>query len=183
MPPAVPVQTLEPAIFNFNWLSATGAGILIAALIAAVVMRLKGKDIVQVFGLSAFSTRFTMITIASLMGLGFLTRFCGLDATLVLAFARTGVLCPFFGTFIGWLGTSSTGYDTSSNVLFGSLQKLTAQQLHTSPYLMTEPTPAALWARWSLRRASSWPAPRPAATARRAPSSVLSSSTASRSPA
>ncbi|WP_220399105.1 L-lactate permease [Granulicella sp. WH15] len=137
MPPAVPTMTAEAAVFNFNWLSATGTGILIAAIIAALLMKLKPKDIVEVFGKAAYSTRFTMITIASLMGLGFLTRFCGLDATLGLAFARTGVLYPFFGTMIGWLGTASTGSDTSSNVLFGSLQKLTAQQLNISPYLMT----------------------------------------------
>jgi lactate permease len=77
-----------------------------------------------------------LITIASLMALGFITRFCGLDATLGLAFARTGFLYPFFGTLIGWLGTASTGSDTSSNVLFGSLQKITAQQLGISTALM-----------------------------------------------
>src|SRR5208337_4697465 len=68
--------------------------------------------------------------------LGYVTRYCGLDATLGLAFARTGVLYPFFGTLIGWIGTASTGSDTSSNVLFGSLQKLTAQQISVSPVLM-----------------------------------------------
>ncbi len=71
------------------------------------------------------------------MAIGFITRYCGMDATLGLAFARTGVFYPFFGTLIGWIGTASTGSDTSSNVLFGSLQKLTAQQLGISPYLMT----------------------------------------------
>jgi lactate permease len=71
------------------------------------------------------------------MALGFVTRYCGMDATLGLAFARAGAFYPFFGTLIGWIGTASTGSDTSSNVLFGSLQKLTAQQLGISPYLMT----------------------------------------------
>jgi lactate permease len=71
-----------------------------------------------------------------MMALGFISRYCGLDATLGLAFARTGVLYPFFGTLIGWLGTASTGSDTSSNVLFGSLQKMTAQQIGVSPALM-----------------------------------------------
>ncbi len=71
------------------------------------------------------------------MAIGFITRYCGMDATLGLAFARTGAFYPFFGTLIGWIGTASTGSDTSSNVLFGSLQKLTAQQLGISPYLMT----------------------------------------------
>jgi len=82
------------------------------------------------------SVRFTLVTIAALMAIGFITRYCGMDATLGLAFARTGIFYPFFGTLIGWIGTASTGSDTSSNVLFGSLQKLTAQQLHISPYLM-----------------------------------------------
>lgn len=137
MPPAVPSATLESAVFTFNWLSATGTGILLSALLAAALMRLNVRDIVQALGQTVIETRFTMITIAALMGLGFLTRFCGLDATMGLAFARTGVLYPFFGTLIGWLGTASTGSDTSSNVLFGSLQKLTAQQLGISPFMMT----------------------------------------------
>jgi lactate permease len=137
MPPAVPVSTVESAVFNFNWLSATGTGIFVAALLAALVMGLRPREVLQVFASTAFSTRFALITIASLMGLGFLTRFCGLDATLGLAFARTGSLYPFFGTLIGWFGTASTGSDTSSNVLFGSLQKLTAQQLGISPDIMT----------------------------------------------
>jgi len=136
MPPAVPRPTAEPAIFVFNWLSATGTGIFLAAMIAAVAMGLRSRQIATTFVTTVVSIRFTMITIAALMGLGFITRFCGLDATLGLAFARTGVLYPFFGTLIGWLGTASTGSDTSSNVLFGSLQKLTAQQLGISPYIM-----------------------------------------------
>ena len=136
MPPAVPVPTAEAAVFNFNWLSATGTGILVAAIIAAFAMGLRPRIIVKTFFETIVATRFMLITIASLMALGFITRFCGLDATLGLAFARTGVLYPFFGTLIGWLGTASTGSDTSSNVLFGSLQKITAQQLGISTALM-----------------------------------------------
>ncbi|WP_263382340.1 L-lactate permease [Granulicella arctica] len=137
MPPVVAAPTVEPAIFIFNWLSATGSGIFIAAIIAAFCMGLRPRSILETLWKTVFVTRYTMVTIAALMGLGFITRFCGLDATLGLAFAKTGVLYPFFGTLIGWLGTASTGSDTSSNVLFGSLQKLTAQQLGISPYLMT----------------------------------------------
>ena len=136
MPPIVPVSRAEPAVFAFNWLSATGTGIFIAALVAAFLMRIPPREIVRVFGQSLYRTRFTMFTISALMGFGFLTRFCGQDAVLGLAFARTGALYPFFGTLIGWLGTASTGSDTSSNVLFGSLQKLTAQQLGIAPALM-----------------------------------------------
>ncbi len=99
-------------------------------------MGLAPREIWQIFLQVAISFRFTAITIAALMAIGFISRYCGMDATLGLAFARTGVFYPFFGTLIGWLGTASTGSDTSSNVLFGSLQKLTAQQLGISPYLM-----------------------------------------------
>ena len=136
VPPVVPHPTPEAAVFIFNWLSATGSGILVAAIIAALVMGLRFRAILQVFWHTIVATRFTMITIAALMGLAFVTRYCGLDATLGLAFARTGTFYPFFGTLIGWLGTASTGSDTSSNVLFGSLQKFTAQQLGISPFIM-----------------------------------------------
>jgi lactate permease len=136
MPPAVPQPAAEGAVYGFNWLSATGTGILVAAVIAGLAMRLGVKDFGAALWSTVKTTRFTVVTIAALMALGFVSRFCGLDATLGLAFARTGVLYPFFGTLIGWLGTASTGSDTSSNVLFGSLQKLTAQQLGISPYVM-----------------------------------------------
>jgi lactate permease len=136
MPPAIPAPAAEAAIFNFNWLSATGTGIFIAALLAGLFMGLRPRVIWQVLLQTAVSFRFTVITIAALMAIGFISRYCGMDATLGLAFARTGVFYPFFGTLIGWLGTASTGSDTSSNVLFGNLQKMTAQQLGISPYLM-----------------------------------------------
>jgi lactate permease len=137
MPPAVPAPMAEAAVFNFNWLSATGTGIFLASILAGLLMGMRVRAIFQVFFETLITVRFTLVTIAALMALGFITRYCGMDATLGLAFARTGVLYPFFGTLIGWIGTASTGSDTSSNVLFGSLQKLTAQQLHISPYLMT----------------------------------------------
>jgi len=136
MPPAVSTPVAEPAIFNFNWLSATGTGIFFSAIVAGLAMGLKPRAMAQALIETFISMRFTFITIAALMAIGFVTRYSGMDATLGLAFARTGVFYPFFGTLIGWLGTASTGSDTSSNVLFGSLQKLTAQQLGISPYLM-----------------------------------------------
>jgi lactate permease len=184
MPPAVPAPAAEPAVFVFNWLSATGTGILVAALIAAFAMGLKLRDVGKVFLATVVSTRFTLITIAALMSLGFITRFCGLDATLGLAFARTGVLYPFFGTLIGWLGTASTGSDTSSNVLFGSLQKLTAQQLGISPFVMAGANSGGgVMGKMVAPRASSSPAPPPTPTAARAASSASSSSTVSPLPA
>jgi lactate permease len=137
MPPAVPAPTAEAAVFNFNWLSATGTGIFIAAVLSGLLMGMRLRAIAHVFLETMITVRFTLVTIAALMAIGFITRYCGMDATLGLAFARTGAFYPFFGTLIGWIGTASTGSDTSSNVLFGSLQKLTAQQLNISPYLMT----------------------------------------------
>ncbi len=136
MPPVVPVARVEPAVFVLNWLSATGTGIFVAALIAAWGMGVGWPVVLGTLWTALWKTRYTMVTIATLMGLGFLTRFCGLDGVLGLAFARTGNLYPFFGTLIGWIGTASTGSDTSSNVLFGSLQKLTAEQLGIAPLLM-----------------------------------------------
>jgi lactate permease len=81
--------------------------------------------------------KFSLLTISAMLALGFVTRYSGTDATMGLAFAHTGVLYPFFGTLLGWLGVALTGSDTSSNVLFGGLQKITAEQLGLSPILMT----------------------------------------------
>ena len=136
MPPVVPAPHAEAAVFTFDWLTATGTGIFFAAILSAFVMGLGVREILIVLRRTLWNTRFTLITIACLMAFGFLTRFSGLDAVLGLAFVRTGALYPFFGTLIGWVGTASTGSDTSSNVLFGSLQKLTAIQLGISPVLM-----------------------------------------------
>lgn len=136
-PPAVSSSAPEAAIFNLNLFSATGTGIFVAAILAGLIMRLSFRDFMDCFVQTVISIRFTLVTVAALMAIGFIARYSGMDATLGLAFARTGVFYPFFGTLIGWIGTASTGSDTSSNVLFGSLQKLTAQQLGISPYLMT----------------------------------------------
>lgn len=136
-PPAVPSPAAEAAVFNLNLLSATGTGIFLAVILAGLTMGLGLRDFVDCFVQTLISIRFTLVTVAALMALGFIARYSGMDATLGLAFARTGVFYPFFGSLIGWIGTASTGSDTSSNVLFGSLQKLTAQQLNISPYLMT----------------------------------------------
>ena len=136
VPPVVANSTAEPAVFVMNWLVATGTGILAAALLAGLLMGLGPWTLIKEFVKTVFNIRFTVVTIAAMMALGYITRYCGLDATLGLAFARTGALYPFFGTLIGWLGTASTGSDTASNVLFGSLQKMTAQQIGVSPVLM-----------------------------------------------
>lgn len=128
--------TAEAAVFNLNWLAASGTGILVAAVLAGFLMGLGPVALVRAFAHTVFSVRFTMMTIAAMLSLGFVMRYCGLDATLGLAFARTGVLYPFFGTLIGWVGTATTGSDTASNVVFGSLQQVTARQIGVSQVLM-----------------------------------------------
>jgi lactate permease len=136
VPPVVAAPTAEAAVFNLNWLSATGTGILFASILAGLLMGLGPRSLAAAFMRTVFNIRYTIVTIAAMMALGYITRYCGLDATLGLAFARTGPLYPFFGTLIGWLGTASSGSDTASNVLFGSLQTLTARQIGVSPVLM-----------------------------------------------
>jgi lactate permease len=136
MPPVVAKPTAEAAVFGFNWLSATGSGILLAAAISGLVMGLSFTKIISMWFQTVWHVRFSLMTIAAMLSLGILTRYSGVDATMGLAFARTGHFYPFFGTLLGWLGVALTGSDTSSNVLFGSLQKISAQQIGISPILM-----------------------------------------------
>ncbi len=136
VPPVVPKPAKEPAVFALNWLSATGTGILLAAILSGLVMGTSIPNIFKIYGRTIVKVRFSLLTIAAMLGIGVLTRYSGVDATMGLAFARTGVLYPFFGTLLGWLGVALTGSDTSSNVLFGSLQKITAQQIGVPPSLM-----------------------------------------------
>ncbi len=136
MPPVVAKPTPEAAVFGFNWVSATGSGILFAAIISGFIMGLSFTRIVAMWWQTIWHIRFSLMTIAAMLSLGILTRYSGVDATMGLAFARTGHLYPFFGTLLGWLGVALTGSDTSSNVLFGSLQKISAQQIGISPVLM-----------------------------------------------
>jgi lactate permease len=136
IPPVVPQARAEPAIFALNWLSATGTGILLASLISGVVMGYSVREMLVRYWQTLSVVRFSLATIAAMMAVGFTSRYGGLDATLGLAFARTGFMYPIFGTMLGWLGVALTGSDTSSNVLFGSLQRITAEQLGLSPTLM-----------------------------------------------
>ena len=136
VPPVVVQSTAESAVFNFNWLSASGSGILLASIIAGLTMGYSVSAMARVYWKTLRLVRYSLLTIAAMMAIGFTTRYSGMDATLGLAFARTGWLYPFFGTMLGWLGVALTGSDTSSNVLFGSLQKITATQLGLSPTLM-----------------------------------------------
>jgi len=136
VPPVAPIKSPEAAIFILNWLSATGTGILVSALLAGLFMRFSPRELARIYAETFWKVRFSLITIAAMLALGYVTKYSGTDATLGLALAQTGVLYPFFGTLLGWLGVALTGSDTASNVLFGSLQKITAEQTGVSPVLM-----------------------------------------------
>jgi len=135
--PVVTKPTPEAARYDFNWLTATGSGCFIAGLVAGMFLGLSPIALMKIFWKTCKRMKLAMIAISFMLGLGFVTRYSGLDAVLGLAFTRTGWFYPFFGTFLGWLGVALTGSDTSSNALFGSLQRITATQLGIDPVLMT----------------------------------------------
>ncbi len=126
----------EAAMFTFNWLSATGTAILLAALVSALFLRVPPREVALVARRTFVQLRWPLVTIGLMLALGDVTHYGGTDATLGLAFTRTGRLYPFFAALLGWLGVALTGSDTSSNVLFGSLQIITAQQLQLNPALI-----------------------------------------------
>ena len=134
--PVVIKPTPEAARYDFNWLSATGTGCFLAAVVAGLLLGLSPVRLMKIFWRTLVRMRLAMIAISFMLGLGYVTRYSGLDAVLGLAFTRTGWFYPFFGTFLGWLGVALTGSDTSSNALFGSLQRITSQQLGIDPILM-----------------------------------------------
>lgn len=136
MPPVAPAPKIEEAIFKLNWLSATGTGIFIACIVSALLMGYKIREMLAVYWDTLKLLKYSLITIAAMLALGYSTRYSGVDSTLGLAFANTGMFYPFFGTLLGWLGVALTGSDTASNVLFGGLQKTSAEQLGLSPVLM-----------------------------------------------
>jgi lactate permease len=135
--PIVAAPTKEGAVFSFTWLSYTGSGMLIAAIISGFLMGFSPARLVTEYGKTIKVCAYSLITISAMLAIGTLTRLSGIDATLGLAFAGTGVLYPFFGTLLGWLGVALTGSDTASNILFGNLQKITSTQLGISPILMS----------------------------------------------
>ena len=136
VPPVAPKPTPEGAVFAFTYLSFTGTGMLIAAIISGFLMGLSPAKMVAAYGRTIKLCAISLITISAMLAIGTLTRLSGVDATLGLAFAATGVLYPFFGTLLGWLGVALTGSDTASNILFGNLQKITSEQLGLSSVLM-----------------------------------------------
>ena len=136
VPPVVSAPTAEPAIYNFNWLSVPGTAVFVSSILGGLVMGYSIPQMLAMYWHTLKAIRFSLLTIVCMLGLGFITRYSGTDATLGLAFAHAGVFYPLFGTLLGWLGTALTGTDAASNILFGSLQKITAQQIGLSPLLM-----------------------------------------------
>ncbi|MBA3481250.1 MAG: L-lactate permease [Pirellulales bacterium] len=126
----------KPAEFKLNWLSATGTGILVAAVLSACWMRVPPRRFVSLFVDTVHRLRWSLFTISAMMAIAYLTQYSGSDVTLGLAFTRTGVLYPFFAAMLGWLGVALTGSDTSSNALFGNLQRITAERLGLNPILI-----------------------------------------------
>ena len=134
-PPVVAIAKAEDAIFTLNWLSASGTALLLTGVLAGTLLGMGPAALLRTYGHTLRRVQLSLLTIAAMMALGFVTRYGGLDATIGLAFARTGLLFAFFSPLLGWLGVALTGSDTSSNVLFGNLQQISAQQVGVSPLL------------------------------------------------
>jgi lactate permease len=134
--PVVAQPTPEAARFDLNWLTATGSACFLAALLSGWLLGVRPRRQMEIFGGTVYRLRFAVTAMGCMLGLGYVTRYSGMDAVLGLAFTRTGWLFPFFGTYIGWLGVALTGSDTASNALFGGLQRITAEQINLSPVLM-----------------------------------------------
>ena len=124
------------AVYTLNIVSAAGTACILAAITAAIVLRLPAGKFIGILGGAGRQLFLSMVTIASVLGLAFLMNYCGATATMGLAFAATGPVFPFFSAMLGWLGVFLTGSDTSANALFGNLQVVTATKLGLDPVLM-----------------------------------------------
>jgi len=134
-PPVVAKKSKEAAVWTFNWLSLTGTSLLLAGICSGLLAGFSFIELIRIWGRTVNRVKISLLTIAAMLALGFTSKAAGLDATMGLAFASTGLLFPFFSAMLGWLGVALTGSDTSSNVLFGGLQKITAEQLGLNPIL------------------------------------------------
>jgi lactate permease len=135
-PDAVGDERKESAVFKFTWLTAPGTPVFLGAVVSMIFLRMSAAQVARVFRKTFIQMKVPIPTIACMLGLSYVTKFAGMDATLGVAFAETGVLYPFFAAMLGWLGVFLTGTDAGSNALFGSLQKITAQQLGFNPILI-----------------------------------------------
>jgi lactate permease len=136
MPPVTAKPFAEPALFDLSWIATPGTAAFLAGMISGPLLGLSLKRTLQVFLRCCWRIRLSVAAILCMLGLGYLTRYCGMDATLGMAMSHTGVLFPFFGTLIGWIGVALSGTDAGSNALFGSFQAITANRLGLSPILM-----------------------------------------------
>jgi len=137
MPPVAPLNAKpEAARFTINWLSAAGTGVFLAAILSGLVLRMSAAQWREAIGRTLKRMKTPVLVIGQVLGLGFLTRYSGTDAVLGLAFTGAGFMYPFFAAYLGWLGVFLTGSDTASNALFGSLQRITAQQLNLNEVLI-----------------------------------------------
>ena len=134
-PPVVAKVTDETAVYDFFPLSATGTALLFTGIISGLALGLRPAELARVFANTLYRVRWSLLTITAMLAIGYTTRYAGLDASMGLAFAKTGALFAFFSPLLGWLGVALTGSDTSSNALFGGLQKITAGQVGMSPVL------------------------------------------------
>jgi lactate permease len=134
-PVAPPNAAPERVQFTLNWLSAPGTATVLAALLSGLFLRLSGAQWRESLSRTARRLRVPILVICQVLGLAALTRYAGTDAILGLAFTLSGPFYPFFAAYLGWLGVFLTGSDTASNALFGSLQRITAEQLHLNPVL------------------------------------------------
>ncbi|HYX21870.1 MAG TPA: L-lactate permease [Thermoanaerobaculia bacterium] len=135
-PVAKPDAKPEAAKFTINWLSAAGTGVFVAALLTGLFLGLSGAQWREAVSRTARRMKIPVLVIGQVLGLGYLTRYSGTDAVLGLAFTSAGAAYPFFAAYLGWLGVFLTGSDTASNALFGSLQRITAQQLKLNEVLI-----------------------------------------------
>jgi lactate permease len=134
-PPVAAKVEPENAQFTFAWLAATGTGLLLSGILSGLLLGLSPVELARLFARTTWRVRWSLLTIMAMLALGYTTKYAGIDATMGLAFASTGALFPFFSPLLGWLGVALTGSDTSSNVLFGNLQRITAEKLGVSPIL------------------------------------------------
>ena len=136
MPPVVPEMKDYDAIYKFDWFSATGTAIVIAAIITIIFLKMKPKDAVVTFGETINELKIPIYSIGMVLAFAFIANYSGMSATLALALAHTGQAFTFFSPFLGWLGVFLTGSDTSANALFGALQATTAQQIGVPEVLL-----------------------------------------------
>jgi lactate permease len=123
-------------VFRLNWLSAAGTGILAACLATIPWLGVPWRRAWAIWWANLHALSGSLVTIAAMLALAFVTRYSGTDVTLGLALTRSGWMYPFFSALLGWLGVALTGSDTSSNAMFGSLQRVTAEQLGLDPLLV-----------------------------------------------